>query len=182
MECWLRPNRRALFIAGIPFALVMLLGIPVLFAITPLIRWLGLLLIGLGGVGLAATLWALLLPRVAYHDGRLLLYLRRAQPVSVPIEVVECFFLGQGPSGLASDAAGEQLESRNVVVRLAERATEWQHGQLDRKLGHWCDGYITINGSWCEPINADVVGALNHKLVVAQRKRRARAETEAKTE
>jgi hypothetical protein len=126
-----------------------------------------------GGIGLGLTIWASRLPRVAYApSGSLLLFLRGAKPIRIPIEIVECFFLGQGPSGVRHGQDEEDLEARNIVVRLAEKATEWQHGDVDRRLGNWCGGYITINGTWCEPINTEVVGLMNHDLAEVKRQRR----------
>src|SRR5690348_14140114 len=104
-EVWLRTNRRAL-----------LLGL-----IVPGV----LLAIGVGGLGwslasggawwvqaifvlvVAAPLWmigellyAAMKPRLAYEAGSLLVFLEPARPTRVPIGIVECFFLGQGPSDL----------------------------------------------------------------------------------
>lgn len=103
------------------------------------------------------------LPRLAYQDGKLLVYLRSVQPICVPLEVVECFFLGQGSSELPkySDSA---LETSTLVVRLAESAAEWHHRNVKRSLGRWCDGYITILGTWCEPLSLQRVNELNRRL------------------
>lgn len=161
--------------AGIPY--VVALGVGILGIASagshPVMQIGSWLLIVLCVGGLASILWALFLPRVAHADGRLLLFLRGPTPIRIPIDAVECFFLGQGPSGIGGGLSGEGAESRNIVVRLAERATEWHHGDLDRRLGQWCDGYITITGTWCEPIDADVVGAMNHDLADLKRKQKS---------
>ncbi|HEX4131608.1 MAG TPA: hypothetical protein VHZ24_16335 [Pirellulales bacterium] len=81
----------------------------------------------------------------------------------VPIEVVEGFLLGQGPSYLPGKEASRS-ETRTLVVRLAERATEWEHVAMPPRLGSWCGHYITIRGTWCEPLSVDLVNRLNMKL------------------
>lgn len=119
-------------------------------------------------IGLSA--WLLFRPRLAYRDGQLLVYLRMGGPIAVPIEVVECFFLGQGPALLPPtvDVAG-RAETATVVVRLAEAAQSWKQREVRPALGQWCEGYITIRGTWCEPINGALVKKLNERLVSAHR-------------
>jgi hypothetical protein len=36
-------------------------------------------------------------------------------------------------------------------------------------FGRWQDGYISLNGAWCEPITADLIQSINHKLVETKR-------------
>jgi hypothetical protein len=83
--------------------------------------------------------------------------------VAVPREVVEAFFLGQGPSYLPG-TPGQRLESVNLVARLSQKAPEWMHVSVKPALGHWCDGYVTIRGTWCEPLTGDVIRRLNARL------------------
>jgi hypothetical protein len=181
MQTWLKPNRRALFIIGIAWLMLMGGGMWLVLrtdqqTLWQLVGW----MVGAGGaMGVVRTLRALRQPRVAYANAELLLYLRGRNPIRLPIDVVECFFFGQGPSGVRDQPLGSDLESRNVVVRLAERAAEWHHGPVKRGLGHWCDGYITITGTWCEPISPDVVGVMNHELAEVKRQRKAAAKQTA---
>jgi hypothetical protein len=102
-------------------------------------------------------------PRLAYSDGRLLVYLRRLGPLAVPIDLVEAFLLGQGPSWLAGKKHG-RTETTTLVIRLADRAVDWSHRDVDPVLGSWCDGYITIRGTWCEPLTLELVNRLNLRL------------------
>jgi hypothetical protein len=111
-------------------------------------------------------------PRLAYSSGKLLVFLQDGEPIAVPIDIVECFFLGQGASLLPralEGPRGEAGEAATIVVRLAEAAVEWSHRDVLPALGHWCEGYITIRGTWCEPINQELVAGLNQKLIAAHR-------------
>jgi hypothetical protein len=85
----------------------------------------------------------------------------------VPIELVECFLLGQGPTWLPGKKYAK-TETVTLVVRLAERAVEWSHRSTHPMLGTWCDGYITIRGTWCEPLSLDLVNRLNQRLAEVQ--------------
>lgn len=140
---------------------------------------------GLAGVAVAAAgllvcvlAWAMQ-PRVAYAEGHVLLYLRPTGPVRVPVEVVECFLLGQGPTFLPGEKSCA-AEARTVVVRLAESAAEWHRVPVHRLLASWCDGYVTIRGAWCEPLSVDLVRQMNHHLAEVHRaQRRAREANQA---
>ncbi len=125
----------------------------------------------MGLLGAASFLYAMWLPRLAYEDDHLLVYLRSTVPERVPIDVVECFFWGQGPS-LLQLPHGHETESANIIVRLAERATEWRDREVHPSLGEWRCGYITIRGAWCERITPELVKRLNERLVAAHRRHR----------
>lgn len=115
---------------------------------------------------------ALRQPRLAYDSGELLVYLEPQLPTRVPIDIVECFFLGQGPSELPK-LKGREPETQNVIVRLAEAATDWKHRDVRPAIGHWCESYITLRGSWCEPITPALMKRLNHRLAEVHRERKA---------
>lgn len=177
-EVWLRTNRRALLLGMIVPALVLLMGGWLLVASVVGQWWIGWTVLGGGAVavalGLLAQLWHWLRkPRLAYADGHLLVYLE-ARPTPVPIEIVECFFIGQGASQLPK-LEGREPETTNVIVRLAEAARDWRHRDVRPTLGHWCEGYITINGAWCEPVNGESLKRLNGRLVEVHREQRQKA-------
>jgi len=132
----------------------------------PAWMWLGRGLSLLSGLATCLVAWQAVRPRLAYADGKLLIYLRATAPVRVPLEVVECFLLGQGATLLED----HHLPSRTVtlVIRLAEKRTEWSHIEVHRLLGAWCGSQITIRGTWCEPLSISVVNRLNEQLAVAQ--------------
>ncbi|HJN12684.1 MAG: hypothetical protein QGG09_08995 [Pirellulaceae bacterium] len=181
-KVWLRPNRRV-FVAGIIILGLSLAGtIPLIatsqhVAVTT-VGWM------MGVLTLLLVFFAvrtIMRPRLAYDGGFLLVYLGSVQPHRVPIELVECFFLGQAPSLLpAPTLTGESNspESATIVVRLAESAVDWKQVEVKPSLGLWRDGYITIRGTWCEPINADCMKQLNNRLVETHRQQRKVQERE----
>ena len=127
----------------------------------------------LGGIVLTVRqIWWLVLPRLACSDEELLVYLNGFRPSRLPLDVVECFFLGQAPS-MISHPKGDEIESAAVVIRLAERATQWHRREVPQMMGRWCDGYITVRGTWCEPLDRDVVNRMNSNLAAVKRARKA---------
>ncbi len=175
-QCWLRPNRRALLFGMIVPALLLLAGLWLTNGVPADSQWSALRWVGYGVSAFAGVLAVLIQialwkPRLGYEDGHLLAYLRSGAPFKIPIEIVECFFLGQTKTGMKSPD-GKEAETSTVVVRLAESAKDWHHREIKHSLGHWCDGYITINGTWCEPLSSDVLKQLNNKLKETHRSRR----------
>jgi hypothetical protein len=110
---------------------------------------------------------------LAVERGELLVFLRSDGPIRVPLSIVEGFLIGQGPSFLPGKRL-EQLEASTVVIRLAERATEWAKVDVEPRLGYWCGHYITIRGAWCEPLSVDLVNRLNARLAEVQAGLRAK--------
>jgi len=133
-----------------------------LFVQTP--AWIALAVSLLLIMGLIAQLFR---PRVTYCQDHVLFYLKSGSPIAVPIEVVEAFFFGQGPANLPVQITGHS-ETVNLIARLSQQAPEW--GQRDTKpaLGRWCDSYVTIRGTWCEPLNGEVLQRLNRRLSEAR--------------
>jgi hypothetical protein len=163
-EIWLRSNRRVFVLGLVPstavcaaaFGLLLLTSLPALryFAI-------GVLIVAL--VLMALVVRQLARPRVAYSDGYVLFYLRADGPIAVPVEIVEAFFLGQGPAYLPGTVEDSQ-ETINLVARLSQKAAEWQHQEVKPALGQWCEGYVCIRGTWCEPLDNEVIRRLNRRL------------------
>jgi hypothetical protein len=108
-------------------------------------------------------LWLMTQPRLAYEPGFMLVHLRFGSPIRVPIDVVECFFLGSGPLKL-SDQVNAPFRTVSLIVRLAEKATDWADRPVKPALGRWAEGYIMIHGAWCEPLSLEVVTRLNTRL------------------
>src|SRR5262245_38781233 len=127
METLVRPNRRAISVGLALPALIALVGLALAFGSWEGSGWQrgigwGLAVFGLLLVGL--LLWQLRQPRLAYASRHLLFYLRSGPPIRLPVELVQCAFLGAGPTQLTGPA-GAKLRSSNLVIRLDEKATEW---------------------------------------------------------
>jgi hypothetical protein len=172
-EVWLKTNRRALALGMVlPGLLVLVGGAALAWSIVSGKSWLvQLLLFTVTAVPLwmlGELVYASFQPRIGYDAGELLVFLEPTRPTRVPIKIVEVMFLGQGPSELPK-LNGREPETQNVIIRLAEAATDWKHRSVRPSIGHWCEGYITIRGAWCEPITADLMRRLNHRLAEVQR-------------
>ena len=169
-ETWLQPNRRALWFGCVPPAAAVALGALLVGggsgSNSQWMRWVGVAIIVIGLALIAALVAQARRPRIAYQDGRVLFYLRAGQPIAVPAGIVEAFFLGQGPATLPGGL--RRQESANLVARISQRATEWARQEVKQSLGNWCEGYVTIRGTWCEPLGTDVVRRLNRRLKEVQ--------------
>lgn len=117
-------------------------------------------------------------PRLAFDGDRLLLYVRFGPPVAVPVELVEAFLLGRGPTFLPG-RDHDPTETSTLVVRLAERAEEFNKVDTAPMLAGWCGHYVTIRGIWTEPLGLDVVNRLNQRLYDVQRSAAAAARSES---
>jgi len=168
-ETWLRPNRRAIVFGCVPPAIGAAIGLWLAAApyenICAAWRWFGALLAGGSVVLVGLLLNQLRRPRVAFRDGSVLFYLRSGPPIAVSAEIVEAFFLGQGPAQLP---ASPRSQTVNLVARLSQRHTEWARQDVKPNLGNWCDGYVTIRGTWCEPLGTELIRKLNRRLKEVQ--------------
>jgi hypothetical protein len=168
MTVWLRSNTRAMLLGMIPPGLAAVAGIILSATGDHQVTRIGGALLAACGTALVMLLvWQVRLPRVACDDGQLLVYLQGASPIRVPLEIVECFLLGQAPAMLPG-RKHELAETASVVIRLSETAEEWKQRDVKPALGKWCDGYITIRGTWCEPLSIDLVYRLNAQLAEAR--------------
>jgi len=123
----------------------------------------GWILVALGGFVAAMLVWQGRQPRLAYEDGLLLLNLRSGAPIRLPVELVQCAFLGAGSTQLPG-LGGREIRTANLVMRLEEKASDWAEVSVKSALGRWSEGYITIHGAWCEPLTLDLVQHLNQRL------------------
>ena len=165
-ETWLRPNRRALWLGTVPPLAVATLGAWVTFGLGGpnggWTRWLGWPLLALGLTIAAVILYQIRRPRLAYRPGQLLLFVRSGGPIAVPIQLVEGFLVTRGPTGLP--LASRRQKTINLVVRLAQRETDWAARSVNPSLASWQEGYVTLHGTWCEPLSESLVHRLNERL------------------
>jgi hypothetical protein len=166
-EVWLRPNRRAILFGCAPPVVLIALGVWLVFGIEgdsgSWLHWLGLALIAAGIAAVAALIRHTFRPRIAYRDGHVLFHLRSGRPFAVPAHLVESFFVGQGPATFPGGMHNRR-QTANLIARLSQRETDWAHREVKPALGKWCDGYVTINGTWCEPLDDAVLRRLNRRL------------------
>jgi hypothetical protein len=176
-KTWLRSNRRAIAAGFVVPAVLAAIGVVLAILLWNWWRLLAVVPITIAAV-ITWSLWRMMWqPRLAYDNGFLLVYLSGSFVAErVPIEFVECFFLGQAPSLLPQPAEPSQsAPAQAIIVRLAESARSWHQRPVRRELGQWCDGYITVRGTWSEPIHVDLVQKLNTQLVEIHRELRRQA-------
>lgn len=165
-ETWLRPNRRAMLFGCVPPLIVALMGAWLAFGVgdssRSAWRWVGIVIIAASLPVIGIFLTQLRYPRIGFADGSVLFFLRGRRPIAVPVAIVESFFFGQGPAHLP--AVSKQPQTVNLIARLSQRHTEWASQKVRPSLGKWCDGYVTIRGTWCEPLGQDLIRTLNRRL------------------
>lgn len=167
-EVWVRGNRRlAWWALGPPLAVGALAAalaaglIPALDG--PLGRIVGGVMALAAALVVGAIAFQLRLPRLAYVPGTLLVYVTGGAPERVPIELVEGFLLGQGPS-YVDRRNPERHTARTLVIRLDEKAEDYAQREVKPALAWWCGSYITLRGAWCEPLSVGLVEELNRRL------------------
>jgi hypothetical protein len=174
-EIWLYNNRRigcVLFLSSLVLLIACGAGVYLAFrGSAMLLRVIASVMLLLAGWLSVCQAIFLITPRLVF-DGKNLNVHLGSRPISVPVDVVEVFFLGQGISPI-QPTRGSEIVNSTVIVRLAEAASEWHHRSVDKRYGNWCDGHITIRGVWCEPLTLDVIRRLNHRLVETKRRNRA---------
>jgi hypothetical protein len=168
MEIWLRTNRRALLLGMIPPAVLATISVLLIFGLPDrapptVVRAIGGMLLAVSLAVVAALAWHIRRPRLAYRDRQVLVWLRPGGPIRVPLEVVECFLLGQTSSFLPGGDE-RNVETSALIMRLAQKAEDWQHLDVKPQLGAWCQGQVIIRGTWCEPLSVPLVNRLNQRL------------------
>jgi hypothetical protein len=165
-ETWLETNRRALWFGTLPPLAFIALGAWMTWNFTTpgmfWLNWLGIAMIVVGSCLTAAMLSHMRRPRISYEEGEVFFNLRIGSPIPVPVELEEAFFIGQGPLMIAG--APQHDVSVNLVARISQRDPSYVRREVKPALGAWCDGYVTIRGTWCEPLTGEVVRRLNHRL------------------
>jgi len=171
-EVWLRGNLRpAALLAGAVLAAGMALAV---LAVLPQTAAVGLpLAIGfalLAGPLAAGLGFAAVQPRLCRHGAVLRVRLAPLAAYDVPLEFVECFFMG---SHVLPDPQGrDDMPTHRVgtlVMRIAERATAWQARPTFAPWGTWAEGAVVFDGRWCEPLSIELARRLSARLVEAKR-------------
>ena len=109
-------------------------------------------------------------PRLARRGAVLRVRLAPLVAHDVPLEFVECFFMGShvlpAPDG-RDDRPGQRVGT--LVMRIAERAAAWQARPTCAAWGTWADGAVVFDGRWCEPLSLELARRLSGRLVDAKR-------------
>lgn len=177
-EVWLRGNMRPVVVLT---AIAVVVGALIAAAMivagaAPAWRWLGAGLALLAAGAVVALARAAVRPRLAHRvtaAGEHVLDVRLApgRAHAVPVEVIECFFMGSQPlpgeEGVADDAVRHRVGT--LVMRVAERATGWQARPTFAPWGTWSEGAIVFDGRWCEPLSVDLARRLSGRLVEVKR-------------
>jgi hypothetical protein len=174
MEIWLRTNPRP-FLAALVLPIALLLGGFAWIWLVPRTDGAATWVDNLGWGLVAASffmggllLWRSKSPVLARRKAELLLFLGGAPPITIPISIVECFFVGQSEA-MIGGRKGKEVEATAIIFRLAENAREWHQRDVSARYAHWCEGYITLRGTWCQPIGPELMRQLNQRLIAAQR-------------
>ena len=109
-------------------------------------------------------------PRLSRRGGVLRVRLAPLVAHDVPLEFVECFFMGShvlpAPDG-RDDVPGQRVGT--LVMRIAERATAWQARPTFAAWGTWAEGAVVFDGRWCEPLSVELARRLSARLVEVKR-------------
>lgn len=164
VEVWLRSNRRILALGLIPGIVICGASVTLLLGTAESwVWWTAVVALAVGLLLVFVVARQLSRPRVGYAGGYVLFYLRAGKPIAVPVQIVEAFFLGQGPAYLPGMPEDSQ-ETVNLVARISQKEEQWQRLEVKPALGKWCEGYVSIRGTWCEPLTNDVIRRLNRRL------------------
>lgn len=120
-------------------------------------------------------------PRLSHRGDVLRVRLAPTAVREVPLDVVECFFLGSSELDEAGRRAPDE-EGRRVttlVMRLAERAVDCRERPSFAPWGTWEEGSIVFDGRWCEPLSVEVARRLSGWLIEAKRTAAARSAADA---
>jgi hypothetical protein len=175
-DIWLRGNVRPA--AGLLIGAVLLAaGIAAAIILVPIASsaaWTLGITAGLLVVAAALLAWSAARPRLVRTGPAVLVRLSPLAAHRVPLDIVECAF--PGSQSLAHDrsppadaAAVADRRVNTLVLRLAERATDWRAKPVAAAWGSWSEGTIVFDGRWCEPLSPEVVRGIAARLIEAKR-------------
>lgn len=185
-DVWLRGNVRpvlglaalvAIFGAGLTAA-VLVAGV------APATSWLVFAGWLVAGAVVALLAAAAARPRLVHrrspqHGDILEVRLAPGSSRAVPLDAIECFFMGSQRLEAEGDVADDRPSHRvgTLVMRVAERAKDWQARPTFAPWGTWQEGAIVFDGRWCEPLSVELARRLSGKLVDAKRAAAGHAST-----
>lgn len=170
VEIWLRGNPRpGLAVLAAAAAATAVAGIAMAVVNPP--GW----VVGLGAAAAVAGLaiaggiaWSASRPRLTRRGDVLEVRLAPLGVHRVPLDLVECVFPGSASLGGVGEAAGDRRVG-TLVLRLAERATDWRMRPVPWGWGEWDDGCIVLDGRWCEPLTQATARDVAARLLEARR-------------
>ena len=169
-EVWLRGNLRPVLALGLVGAGAVGLAAAAALAI-PLWSWVlagAVCLLAAVLAILAWLAWAASRPRLVLEGDRLVVRLSPVAVERLPLDVVECVF--RGTESLAGRAgAPPRFRVGTLVIRLAERASDWKARPSFRPWVTWEDGHVVIDGRWCEPLSPESARRIGWRLAEVKR-------------
>ena len=109
--------------------------------------------------------------RIFLKDSELIVRIGPASVERLPLDAVECFFLGSQPLDHSGDPVASYEAAFRVgtlVVRVAERYGHLASGRRG-PWACWEDGYLVVDGRWSEPLVVETLRRINGRLAVAKR-------------
>jgi hypothetical protein len=170
-EVWLRGNARPAL--GLLVALLTVAGLAGLTVVALAPPWWARAAVA----GVAATasaiaaglVWVAGRPRLVRAGDALEIRLSPFGRERVPLAIVECVFPGSQPLGTDDADADGGRRVNTLVLRLAERATEWRSRPVTAAWGAWDDGNVVFDGRWCEPLSPALAREISARLMDAKR-------------
>lgn len=168
VEVWLRGNARPALMLLAATAVATAVAGAAVVALRPPAWGIGFVAAGccVCLASAAGVAWVASRPRLARRGGVLEVRLSPLRVERLPLEVVECVFPGSQPLGGEGSAPDRRVET--LVLRLAERATEWR-SRPTAAWGAWQDGSVVFDGRWCEPLSPPLARELSARLLEARR-------------
>lgn len=178
-EVWVRGNLRpALGFATVVTVVAAAAVVAVMVAAAP--PWAVGMVVGIAVACLllaACCVAAAARPRLVRRGPVIRVCLAPLTSFDLPLDAVECVFPGSSPLAAAAEASPEDAPDdaaagrrvNTLVMRLAERADAWRSRPTLSQWGRWNDGYIVIDGRWCEPLSPTFARDLSQRLLDVKR-------------
>lgn len=178
-EVWLRGNvRPVLVVAAVGgLAAIALLATLFLTAAPPTAWWLAIACCLVIAAVIGTLAFAAAQPRLVHEGDAVTVRLAPGRVHAVPLAAIECFFMGSSRLEAEEKYRDDAISHRvgTLVMRVAERAADWQARPTFVPWGTWSDGAIVFDGRWCAPLSVELARQLSGKLVAAKRAAAARA-------